>query len=496
MALRKRAQKDDIPDAPAPEKSRKTTENLKERLEAFYGQDDDELIRAIKLRNKWGSTVFSLSKQMMDEQMELNEPIYANTENCGKLHSSCLSRLDNNAKGRSAPQLYECVVNDYLLKPHETRSSEVSTILNVGGSVLSIDWNATYIAVGVLSSQKPLNVNATSDVKSEKTLLLIYTFDNGKVQHRKTIYSLSGSCTSVKWRPSTNELLIICGTAVGIVDISAAPDGESVMEFKDIQSDLSRDLGVPTCASWKTPNAVVIGYYNGHIAELQVSNSRSNTVEVNYVLEAHDSAVDKISSAYPLFPNVVMSSGVEGLLVAYDTSDIRNRFASSRMKFHSSICFFSLLSDSFIASQDYDIARLFPARNPFGEISVSGLTKHDSCGITAGAASPNHPLIISGSQDGSVKISNVIRRTTVTSRKSRDTHAECCVWRLEASEHDGKYRYVDILRSDQNKVTKTTVQMPIYPNSVSITSCAWCPNDTWFAAGSASGLIRFDNVDA
>lgn len=495
MVLRKRAPKDDIPDAPAPEKSRKSAENLRERLATFYGEDDDELIRAIKLREKWGSTIFSFSKKMIDEQIALNEPLNARNDDPGTLHPSCLSRLSKNLEGGSS-QLYECVVNDYLLKPHETRRSEVSTILNVGATVLSSDWNENFIAVGALSSQKPLNVNATSDLKSEKTVILIYSFDNGKVTYRKTIHCSSGTCTSVKWRPHKDELLVVCGKSVGIIDVSAIPDGEHAIDFEDIQYELAQDLGKPTCATWRGPNSVVIGYFSGHIAELLVSNSFSTELEVSYVLEAHDSVIDKIESAYPLFPNLIMSSGVEGLLVAHDTNDIRNRQASSRMKFHSSICFFSLLSDSFVASNDFDNTRLFPVRNPFGDILATGLTKHDSCGITAGAASPNHPLILSGSQDGSVKITNVIRRTTVTSRKSRDTHAECRVWRLEASEHDGKYRYVDTLENGEKKPTKNSSHMPIYPNSVSITSCVWSPNDTWFAAGSASGLIRFENVDA
>lgn len=480
----------------SPEKSRKSTENLRERLASFYGHEDEELVRAVKLREKWGNTLFSTTQSEVNEQINLNSQLEDGTlvnssEKVADLSPQVYSPVSEHSQ---SPALFDCIVNDYLLKPHDIRHSQVSTVLNVGGSILSMDWQGSLLAVSVIPDQNPLNVQTTDLNSVASSFILVYEVENGIPKLKNTFESQCGACISVSWRPlaDSTELLLVCTDGVGIINIATANSVHSRFELNSVSHT---DIGSASCACWRNTSSIIVGCNTGFIAEYCLTTTNPTTP--SYVVHVHNSAVARVCSGYPHLADRVLTSGVDGYLLMHDVRDLRPKEQSgTRLRLYAPCICFAPLADSFIAIQDFDTTRLVSARDPSSDSSASTLTRHETCTVTSCAASAGHPLVLSGAQDGSVHITNALRRTMVTSRKSRETHIDCAIWRLECSDRLGRFRYVDLLEAGPLKSTKANSYMPVFPAPVAITSCVWQPTGTWFAAGSAGGLVRFDNVDA
>lgn len=462
--------------------SKSRTENLRERFRLFYGDGDAEMAAAIKIRSEWGDVLFSIE----ESQLHVHAPPKGSP-----IDESLISQV-NKIDDQTNKGGHSCVVDGYKLTPHETRTCEnVAAILNTGYRVTSLDWSPfNLLAVGLHTSEEaPMDASTLFDPKEATSLIYFYAVKDVSVKLLGTVEGSYGVVTYVKWRPSGRELLIIFGNgSAGIVSVGLYFSGANNLLLKPLPNFCS-SLVISAC--WRTNDTLLLGYNDGHIVDISCRDPQ----RPNFVSRAHSSLVTCLASAWPDHPNTIFTSGVDGWSnVFYDVSDMRNVCRAPRLKFYANCACFSQCAESFISLEEYDSTKLVPWRKPDLLQAQTTLTRHNS-GVSAFATTPSHPLIISGGQDGELQIANPIRRTMAT-RRNRDVHQFCAVWRLECSHKTSEYRFVDILRPSSIQKRKFPGHMPIYPSAVTITSLSWQPNSTWYAAGTVSGLIRIENVNA
>lgn len=468
------------PPKPGPA-SRSRAENLRERVRLFYGTSDAEMAAAIRIRSEWSDVLFSFEKNQLRLQASPDH---------SPIDQLLISQLVGTGHETLKNNGHSCVVDGYKLMPHETRTCEnVAAILNTGFRITTLDWSPVgLLAVGIHTSEEaPMDASTLFDLKEADSLIYIYSVKGVLVTLVGTIEGSYGVVTYVEWRPSGKDLLVVFGNGcAGILTVGSDFSGENNLILKPLPNYCS---SLVTSACWRTNDVLTLGYKDGHIVDVCCQNPQ----KPNFVIRAHSSLVTSLLSGWPGRPNTILTSGVDGWSNVYhDVADLRQVCRTPRLKFFANCACFSQYAESFVSLEDNDTTKLVPWRKPDLVQAQTALTRHNS-GVSAVASSSSHPLIISGGQDGELQIANPVRRT-MTTRRNRDAHLYCAVWRLECSHKTSEYRFVDILQSFSIQKRKLPSHLPVYPSAITITGLSWEPNSTWYAAGTVSGLIRIENI--
>lgn len=457
-------------------------ENIRERLEAFYGSNESDLVEAIRLRASFGNVVVSL----LPEQLEPLQAV-APTE----VNPDALSPVDSvSPLGRSHGG-HDCVVDERMLHPQQLESDGVSTILNAGFCVTSIDWADNLLAVALVASEeRPIDMSSLRDFRGDHPLVHIYDTSAGEP---KLVASISGAVAAgaggaplvVKWRPGSRDLAVLLGD--GSVCLVRVKDGEQIVRFRSLSA---RVPGEASRIAWRTPQCLVVGFSEGWLAEFDVSDE--DFAAPSYVVKAHSSLVSALTTGWPNNVHSVFSAAVDGWSAVHDVRDLRRTQRPPRMRFLSSFCAYSPLVQSFVSLEDAATTALVLLRQPAQSHWPSILTRH-SAAVTAVATCGQHPLVASGAQDGTLNVSNALLRTMVT-RRAKEVMRDVGLWQLECSHKAGAYRFTTVNEAKEMKHQRPPNTLFVYPPSVSITDIKW--QGTWIVSATAAGLIRFDNISA
>ena len=297
-----------------------------------------------------------------------------------------------------------------------------------------------------------------------------------------------------------------------------------------------------TCLAWLSNKDLAVGCANGHVAIYDVSRSIEHDTAVlqesqlstdnattakpkpHFWQLLHQSYILHIITCLPSLPHFIVTSSMDGLVRLTDIrsplSDFvfstRSRSASSALAYH-----FALKAA--LAPEDNDFVKVLFLRRFFTGVNVARTEGHISC-ISAGKV---HATVLIGSTDGSVLVTNPMRRGIKTKcaqyqqiwfrhewvEKKRDRSGEESAAGLSTTTaimndlREGLSRFTEGYKVESllmTKVPKTSRKVKdalpfstIFEEETGVTQVAWNPNleyGSWAAAGMGSGLVRVEDL--
>lgn len=487
----------DDPDNPHAENGSKPghKDSLRDRMQFLFTRDESRLVQAVRDRIAWGHVPFAPDpRSYRDLAPEKGTDLTSFTE----------LRLIGAALPPSGAAI---MFEDATLHPGLTRQATRVLLLNMGSPVSRISWapyregNDQFLAVGVVHDAKtgPLDRDAAapelsvfSDTADLESFFYIYSFnpDSEVLELHSSITSKFGPVISLSWQPvADSRTLAVVFQRGQLVVLNINERGS----FEISGPVLNLDTKI-TCCAWRSPSAIVVGTLAGEIAEFDLSDGLSPS----FVYALSTSPMTAVSTTYPEYSNFVFVSSMDGNSRIVDLRDIKHvrATASQRARTYYTESAWSPFLDSFVSFDDMLTSRLVPLWHSEANLVGFNLTRHLSS-ITALAASPVHPMILSGGLDGSCHIVNGVRRAMVVRRVAKPPN-EAVIWTLECSEANSTYRFTENLVSQPlGKPPGASDKLSLFPKTCTITSIDWIASKAhggWYAAATAGGLIRIENL--
>lgn len=458
-----------------PARPHRTYETMRERMSLFYGSANDELLSGVKIRRKWGDIMF-----MIPESLLLKHEIV-------EAGASAISSAIEPTNTDSPIPGSNIIVNDQEISPGKRLKASGVRILNAGGLVTAINWSpdGSHLAIGVVPGDPIEQPAVRSDLSSNSIqrgqgYIQIWKMTPEDIELEHIVDT--GIPKQLIWRPCSDKEIAVVLQDGGLVIFAPTSSGSLVPRKFCLKQKA-------TSVCWKDIRHLVVGTRDGCIAEFVVDEEMPS-----FVWPVHYSLINDIASGGPERASLIFTSSVDGFCKIIDLNDIRRSQASTpRHKLFSPSVSWCPLVESFVMAEDTGSTKLLPLRNPGIIRSGTSLTHHEGM-LTSLATSRSHPLIISGASDGSVHVTNTVRRATTT-RRTNKVHAEACLWTLECNERSGRYRFVEKLSPLQAGKHSKTDRITLYPKTVAITALDFAPGSSWFAAATASGIVRVESLE-
>lgn len=513
--------------------SYKKSDNLRERLELFHGKNSMYLVDAIKQRSKWDTCAFVPDHT----KMECPDSI----QNLGKLPDVAPKHEQQFEKDQMAEPYLSHALN--VVPYHDAAVAQLQPqeglglpsggyIVNVGGMVTCAKWapgldqSTQYLAVATVpfQSEDLTSAGDESEFAARLDLALfnrnaegpgivqIYEYVEGKTCSLVADFRFpnAGHATYLEWRPSGPHT-VSGNSNVGTLAVRFT-DGcvrAIVISLQDLVHQPKQtfvtspklELSLPTAIStftWRTPNIISAACVDGYVGEFHVVEDE---VEMPvFLFPAHSSAILTIKSAFPDYPQLLFTGSADGYLRLTDVGDLkRSRVYSSRSKTYTVVGSFTRFMNSFIASEDFILTKMYPIRSHSHQSGATSLTKHEGS-VMATATSVLHPIFMSGAGDGTVQVGNVVRRIGGRMKKSPGATNEyqyATLWKLEYSEKHNLFRFTDISQATVIANLEGHDRPRIFPKAAVVSTTDWVPSKTCgsvYCAGMICGLIRIEDV--
>lgn len=497
-----------LPERPrSPQPDRYSQKAGRERWEAIFGTNNDDLVKAVEYRLRWASYPFVPYQEVVDLPPEYSKTGLYEPQSGTPCGLKCAKTSADAVLSGSDLILQD----DQLVKlaPGESRVDQDVIHLNTGYAASDARWapfhdgTQQFLAIGLLSdsAENPMDAKTSREtigVFKDPTcasILTIYKIDisdNPEAAVWCTIdCGIHGPIMKIRWRPvkDSTDAAIICqdGTCM-VVNV---PVEKGSYKLADTVSWSPTECHATAC-SWMSPSNLVVGMSDGFVGEYDTTKGFAPL----YLIPIHSSVINEVVTAFPNNTKQFFSTSVDGSTVVVETEYFTQNI-SLKGRYYFVPCAFSSLTNSFLTLEDEFLTKMVPAFTP-GLVGGVLLTCHDAK-VNAVAATTNHPFMLVGCTDGSVVLCNVLRRTGIV-KKTPVPEKEIRLWTLQCAENKGTYRVVEQnLVSDQ--VTKTAKKanalLQLFPSGCCITSLDWLQSRhhaSWFAATTGSGLVRVQNL--
>lgn len=244
-----------------------------------------------------------------------------------------------------------------------------------------------------------------------------------------------------------------------------------------------------TTFDFLSPTTVVCGFKNGFVAEFDLTDPEVPS----FYDQVHDSYILSVSTAYSDFEDTVVSTvAVDGYFYIFNPKDIAttkttvSRFRGSNLV---PVVYCPQIY-SYIYSDGASSLRAVPPRAAF---AVHPLVSRETT-ITAIGVSRLHPMVLAGSADGSLIITNAARRLLHGIKNSSATQKSLRLWKWDYSIKDDKYRIdssYEVYPLTVNDVSKAKIDA----HGINITCTKW--NETsaggkCYAFSNSAGLLTLE----
>ncbi|KAL6718950.1 hypothetical protein ACLMJK_003185 [Lecanora helva] len=446
-------------------------------------------------------------------------------------------------------------------------------ILNADGHISCMDWapnhdnNKQYLALATANPQSSdAQVSPAFQAKGEPSMIQIWAFNLSNDKENRNDPFLHtilcndwGKIRQLKWcpiprtdrSPTTSTrlniglLAIICGDgSARVIDVHL---GENQGSETVAQAQKYTDSGftarappgnVSTCLTWLSSTDLAIGYADGHLAIYDICPEAKSeqSKKVNHVpsseefsvkdgvyhvpwlsMQLHSTYILALTSGYPSRPSLLVSSSLSGYvrltsLVAPKTDYVLSARTRSPP---SSLTYYDALFATIEPEESSETIKLLGLRCLYISFSCMRLPASPGPGHGTVDVGKCHPSLACGCADGSVMITNPLRkilgkkiagfqqcifkqewRPTPT-RRAREETAGC---RPGISRFTEGYKCERMNMNVRNSIRKTKEVAPIstiYEEESAVTALTWNPNLSyggWLAAGWASGLVRVQDV--
>ncbi|CAI4058994.1 hypothetical protein SKDZ_04G5600 [Saccharomyces kudriavzevii ZP591] len=385
-------------------------------------------------------------------------------------------------------------------------------IYNVGGLVTDIAWlnienctnqdkNIQYLAVAISQyMDEPLNEHLEMfDREKHSSCIQIFKMNTSTLQFIKvqTIVHTFGEVWDLKWHEGCRAPhLIGClsfvsqeGT-INFLEIIKSSNDLHVFKICEKPSlVLSLADSLITTFDFLSPTTVVCGLKNGFVAEFDLTDPELPSLYE----QVHDSYILSISTAYSDFEDTVVSTvSVDGFFYIFNPKDIAttkttvSRFRGSNLV---PVVYCPQIY-SYIYSDGASSLRAVPPRAAF---AVHPLVSRETT-ITSIGVSRLHPMILAGSADGNLIITNAARRLLHGIKNSSTTQKSLRLWKWDYSIKDDKYRMdstYEVYPLTVNDVSKAKIDA----HGINITCAKWNETSTGgkcYAFSNSAGLLTFE----
>lgn len=272
-----------------------------------------------------------------------------------------------------------------------------------------------------------------------------------------------------------------------------------------------------TCFCWLSPSELAVGFANGFVGVWSLSLSDAKATELcpglSMYFPVHDTYVLNVVSAYPTYPFIIATTGMDGQTRLLSLLDPRaDMVETARSRGGTPQLSYSPFVKSFVSVDEADLIRALPVRRFFSTLTVmksnngvSAITPSNLC----------HPSILLGNVGGEVVGSNPIRRVLDTKEKHLQQvwfHHEWIPYQNPHGLEDnveilGASRFFDGFRAENlnlarnlvgdDRIVNGVLSTTIFEEGTAITVLAWNPNESfagWACAGMGCGLLRIEDL--
>ncbi|ANZ73708.1 BA75_00110T0 [Komagataella pastoris] len=503
--------------------SRVTALALKDRIFHCYGFNFRVLKSIVDRREDWVTNVFHPSVSTVASgkynirDIELTslpetnyQPFLKTSDTLPKLDRTISLKLDDSqTMTHIHPSMFIDVPNN---------NDRVAKLLNTGGFVLETVWLPSYVAEKVpayllisLKDHDPQDgaFNPQFSVFKRKqypSALQIYKINPNNLNSilLVTFYLKTGGLTNLKVlsvEDNVVQLLALCSEKTIQLYKFVLEDtkgGVCVLVDKPSLELSLKDLLI-TSFDMISSERIIFGTSSGTIGEFDLANKDILAPIYLYQTPLQSVVLLKTNGADLLHDDslnselvVITSMDYKSLIldladiVKLVRTDIKQRYFLNQIEY-------SPFAKVFIATDDTSSLTLFASRDPTAIISGTSHTNR----INRVGVSPLHPMTLSGSVDGEVRISNSFSSIFFMAR-NKSKPVSLCLWKLEHSSAEDGFRlgsHWKVGKAEQ----KVTLDATIFPNSITFTSLSWnesISSCNLYAAASASGLVILEALES
>ncbi|CAI4368810.1 BBM_1a_G0011960.mRNA.1.CDS.1 [Saccharomyces cerevisiae] len=509
----------------------KDLSSARDKIERIYGLNKEKLLLLAKVKEGFETSVFNFpfkniqpdspyfvcldppcKKESVYNKVigDKNRTVYheinkTEFENMIKLRTKRLKLLIGEVDA-------EVSTGDKIEFPVLANGKRHGFIYNVGGLVTDIAWlnieentdigkDIQYLAVAVSQyMDEPLNEHLEMfDKEKHSSCIQIFKMNTSTLHCVKvqTIVHSFGEVWDLKWHEGCHAPhLVGClsfvsqeGTINFLEIIDNATDVHVFKMCEKPSLTLSLADSLITTFDFLSPTTVVCGLKNGFVAEFDLTDPEVPS----FYDQVHDSYILSVSTAYSDFEDTVVSTvAVDGYFYIFNPKDIAttkttvSRFRGSNLV---PVVYCPQIY-SYIYSDGASSLRAVPPRAAF---AVHPLVSRETT-ITAIGVSRLHPMVLAGSADGSLIITNAARRLLHGIKNSSATQKSLRLWKWDYSIKDDKYRIdssYEVYPLTVNDVSKAKIDA----HGINITCTKW--NETsaggkCYAFSNSAGLLTLE----
>ncbi|ODV88837.1 hypothetical protein CANCADRAFT_3479 [Tortispora caseinolytica NRRL Y-17796] len=382
-----------------------------------------------------------------------------------------------------------------------------NSTINTGYHVTDMSWTHIdtrhILAVSLLSDTERYAAVPSSAFERKLALGVIQLWSYEDTSMSLTLIAVVthnwGSAWNIKWRDSTLQCLCVFQDGNARVldfDSLVSSNGITYQHLDTPSVTIESSMSLISCACWNGPNEVVMGFDNGYVGLYSL-----HSLMFEMVVPCHSSYIIGINAAYPEYPRRVGVMSTDGQFSVLDLNSLAELKWKRYQSFGSPVEW-SRHMHGFLWVEDSLNCRLGSLRN----VHWGGLVSWHNGTLTAMSASPEHPLVLTGSIDGTIKTSNVVRKF-LNKHDTGKQFRQVQLWQLKYDCDRDAYKFIGGFKPEEvrkrvgvtmNSVkgSTTTSPMPVNTSEVlamgnkqGVTACCWGHNGI-YAAGMANGLIR------
>ncbi|EJS42230.1 tfc6p [Saccharomyces arboricola H-6] len=531
MPIKRRSQGSSLEQKGRPIRLLKDLSSARDKIERIYGLNKAKLLLLAKVKEGFEASVFDFpleniqpnspyfvcpqppcKKENVYDKIigDRNKTIYHEInkrefENMIKLRDRSLKLLIGEVDAMIS-------TDDKIEFPVLPNGKRNGFVYNTGGLVTDIAWlnieddkdadrNIQYLAVAISQHvDEPLDEHLEMFEKEKhSSCIQIFKVNTSTLQFLKvqSIVHTFGEVWDLKWHEgcrapgSVGCLSFVCqeGT-VNFLDIIKSTNDLHVFNMCEKPSlALSLADSLITTFDFLSPTTVVCGFKNGFVAEFELNDPELPS----FYEQVHDSYILSISAAYSDFEDTVVSTvSVDGFFYVFNPKNMATtKTTVSRFRGSNLIpVVYCPQIYSYVYSDGASSLRAVPPRAAF---AVHPLVSRETT-ITSIGVSRLHPMVLAGSADGSLIITNAARRLLQGIKNTSTTQKSLKLWKWDYSIKDDKYRLdsaYEVYPLTVNDVSKAKIDA----HGINITCTKWSETSTGgkcYAFANSAGLLTLE----
>lgn len=487
--------------------------SVKDKLVRIYGNNQDKLLGLAKQKEKFETAVFDFKEEQLTpfnlefNSIDLKLSDFVAVEISEDELNEMINLNKNEIEFNIGNDHFATMKNEYIQLPAFNFGIRQGFIFNTGGFVSDMAWtrlpgsDIQYLAVSVSDTQDAadpdLRLSGTPTPRS--ALINIYEFDKNQAK-MSLFYQLvhdAGLSWDLKWHPApvTDEKYI--GVLTGVFQdgcIKFLPIMRSVEgHIHHLQNpciDIKGPESAITSFDFISSDYIVCGFQNGYYGEYSITES----IFCNYKQLFESYVISTIALRSNFENTAVCMSAIDGNCCIFDPKDIRlTKTFSTRTRGSNTLplvympqLYTVLRTDSLSSVKAFTPRAIFVDHN---------ICQHDNTVVCLGSSSL-HPMLLSGSADGSLQLNNIVRRMLQGLKNNTDIYRYVRLWKWDFNAKTKQYRLNPQYKIFKFSNTETSNVKLDYPG-INIQSVKWIEEmncGKWYSFANAAGFVVVERL--